>query len=92
MNKEEYLEQIKTQTGLAKKDIEAVIETFLEILKQKLVKEQKASITNFGTFRVVTTKPYEFFSPVDGRKMKTKGISKVFFTSSKELKNRISGD
>lgn len=90
MNKEEYLEIIKKKTGITKKDIESVINEFLELLKTKLSTENKVNITNFGTFSVKVTKPFTLFSPLDGRKIKTSGIKKIFFSSSKELLNRIS--
>jgi nucleoid DNA-binding protein len=89
MKKEEYLEQIQTSTGLTKKDIDLVLKTYWELLRNKLVSEKKVNIVNFGTFTVKTTKPHIIFSPVDGRSIKTKGINKIFFSSSKNLLAKI---
>jgi DNA-binding protein HU-beta len=90
MNKEVYLQKIKEKTGVSKKDIELVIEEFLEEIKENLIENQKASITNFGTFSLRTTKPYSYFSPIDGSKMTTSGINKIYFSSSRELLKKIS--
>jgi len=89
MRKEEYLEIIKEKTGVEKKYIDLVINEYLELLKQQIISEKKASITNFGTFRLITTKPHIYFSPVDGRSMKTKGIKKIYFSMSKEFAKRL---
>lgn len=89
MRKEIYLEQIKNETGINKKDIDSVINAYFELLKEKLITEGKASITNFGTFNIKQTRPHIIFSPVDGKQIPTKGIKKVFFTTSKDLLRRL---
>lgn len=89
MVKDNYLNIIKERTGINKKDIDLVINEYFEILKSQLEQNQKVSITNFGSFTVKITKPHEFFSPVDGRKIKTRGITKIYFTSSKDLLNKV---
>ncbi len=90
MDKKVYLQKIKEKTGVSKKDIEFVIDEFIEEIKMNLIENKKASITNFGTFSLKTTKPYSYFSPIDGSKMTTAGINKIYFSSSKELLKKIS--
>ncbi|MDD3106757.1 MAG: HU family DNA-binding protein [Bacilli bacterium] len=89
MKKDIYLQAIKDKTGFAKKDIDLIIDTYFELLKEQLNESQTASITNFGTFHIKTTKPYTYFSPVDGSTLSTKGIQKIYFTSSKALLKHI---
>lgn len=89
MKKEIYLEKIKEKTGVDKKYIDLVINEYLELLKQKIISNRKASITNFGTFKLITTKPHTYFSPVDGETIKTKGIKKIYFSMSKEFIKRL---
>lgn len=89
MKKEIYLEVIKEKTGVAKKYIDMVINEYLELLKQEIIINKKASITNFGTFNLKTTKEHTIFSPVDGRSIKTKGVKKLYFSMSKEFINRL---
>lgn len=89
MNKEEYLDTIKEQTGLPKKEIDMVIDLYLDLIVRELIQNQKTHIANFGTFHIGITRPHSFFSPVDGRTIHTPGIRKVYFTSSKTLLARI---
>jgi nucleoid DNA-binding protein len=91
MIREEYLEAIHQETGISKKDIDLVVKTFWKILKLKLKKQGRVNIVNFGTFTVRTTKPHILFSPVDGRSIKTSGIKRIYFSSSKNLLRIISG-
>lgn len=90
MNKDEYVQKIKDKTGISKKEIEMIIDCFLDEVKTNLLEHEKVNLTNFGTFTVKTTKPHEFFSPVDGKKIKTTGIKKVYFSSSKALLSLLS--
>lgn len=89
MRKEVYLELIKEKTGVDKKYIDLVINEYLEILKDQIITNRKASITNFGTFNLKTTKPHTFFSPVDGKSITTKGIHKLYFSMSKDFINKL---
>ncbi|HNZ50653.1 MAG TPA: HU family DNA-binding protein [Bacilli bacterium] len=84
-----YLEAIKQQTGLTKKAIDQVIDCYFTILTTTLKTNQKASITNFGTFTLKPTKPFTYFSPVDGSTLSTLGINKIYFSSSKALLKKV---
>jgi nucleoid DNA-binding protein len=89
MKREEYLNKIKALTGVDKKYIDEVIKAYLEILKENIIINKKASITNFGTFTLKKTKPHTIFSPVDGRKIQTKGVNKIYFSMSKDFQNKL---
>ncbi|MGD9604528.1 MAG: HU family DNA-binding protein [Bacilli bacterium] len=90
MKKAVYLQAIKDQTGFPKKEIEQVIACYFSLLIENLKNNKKASITNFGTFNVKPTKPFSYFSPVDGSTLTTPGINKIYFSSSKALLKDIS--
>ena len=92
MKKKIYVDSISKQLGLSKKNVQSVVDQFVEELTEELVSEGKASITNFGTFKKKITKPFEFFSPQDGAKMSTNGMTKVNFTSSRMLLSRLRDD
>lgn len=91
MKKKFYLEEIKAKTGIPKVVSEQVIEEFFKILKNELKAKGKVNLHKFGTFTARKTKPHSFFSPVDGKTIKTKGIIKVYFSSSKDLLNMLTG-
>lgn len=89
MKRNEYLDKIKEKTGVDKKYIDEVIKTYIELLKEQIILNKKASITNFGTFSLKTTKPHIIFSPVDGSKIQTKGVNKIYFSMSKDFQNKL---
>lgn len=89
MKKEIYLDKIKEKTGIDKKYIDIIIKEYLELLKQELISNKKISITNFGTFSLITTKPHTIFSPIDGSKINTAGINKIYFKMSKDFQNKL---
>ncbi|HHX80872.1 MAG TPA: HU family DNA-binding protein [Acholeplasmataceae bacterium] len=91
MKKKFYLEEIKARTGISKIVSEKVLEEFFKILKSELQAKGKVNLHKFGTFTAKKTKPHSFFSPVDGKTIKTKGITKVYFSSSKDLLNMLTG-
>lgn len=90
MRKSDYLETINKKTGISKKDIDTVVDLYLDLLVEKISETGKSSITNVGTFKRIKTKPYTYFSPNDGSTLTTEGITKISFTSSKELLKKIS--
>ncbi|HHZ11696.1 MAG TPA: hypothetical protein GYA05_03165 [Acholeplasmataceae bacterium] len=92
MEKKIFLEKIKAKTGIPKVHCEKVVNEFLSVLKEELACRGKMNISGFGTFSVKKTKPHSFFSPVDGRTIKTQGITKIYFSASKQLLKQLSGD
>lgn len=83
MNKSELVKQIsinlkKTQT----ETIEIVNELF-SIISNTLEKGEKVVISNFGTFKVVVTKPFECFNPINGEKMLISSQKRIRFNSSR---------
>ena len=52
MNKTGLVDALKEETGLAKKDCEAVLNAFFSIVEKELVKGEKVQIVGFGTFEV----------------------------------------
>lgn len=89
MKKDYYLEEIKLRTNIDKKVIDLVVNEYLEILKNTIIKDNKASITNFGTFKLRTTEPHTIFSPIDGSKIKTDGVHKIYFSLSRQFNLKI---
>lgn len=53
MNKQELIAEISNRTGLMRKDTEDAVVSFMEVVKDSLVKGEKVSLSGFGTFDVV---------------------------------------
>lgn len=50
MNKAELYEKLSTETGVPKKDVEAVMEGFVKITTETLKSGEEVTLTSFGTF------------------------------------------
>lgn len=50
MNKAELFEKLSTETGVPKKDVEAVIEGFVKLTTETLKAGGEVTLTSFGTF------------------------------------------
>lgn len=90
MKKSEYITKISQKLNLTKKNVIEVTDAFIEELILSLINNDSISITNLGTFNKTTSKPHSYFSPVDGKKMYTEGITRISFSMSKTLKNKVS--
>ncbi|HKM30124.1 MAG TPA: HU family DNA-binding protein [Bacilli bacterium] len=90
MKKSEYVTKISQKLNLTKKNVAEVTDAFVEELILSLINKESVSITNLGTFNKTTSKPYSYFSPVDGKKMYTEGITRISFSMSKDLNNKVS--
>ena len=72
MNKTELIAAIAAQTGLTKKDTEATISAFTEVVEKELKKKDgKVQLIGFGTFEVKGRKARQ------GRNPRTKEVVKI---------------
>lgn len=89
MNKVDYVNRISVELGLTKKDVGNVIDKLFELMKEDLKNEEKVMITNFGTFETGKTKPFDIYSPYDGKLIEGVSQVRVHFKSSNSLKNYL---
>lgn len=52
MNKTELIAAIANQTELSKKDAEAALKAFIDVVSEELKKGEKVQLVGFGTFEV----------------------------------------
>jgi len=52
MTKAEIVEKIVTMTGVNKKEVLAVVEAFMEVVKNSMIQKQNVYLRGFGTFLV----------------------------------------
>ena len=50
MNKTEFVNKVKTKSGISKKDCKLCLETILEVIKDALKSGQSVTLSNFGKF------------------------------------------
>ncbi len=70
MNKKELIKAIAAKTGLAQKDVRAVIDAFVEVVVETLKKGEEVKITGFGTFTRSLRKARTYKNPQGGEPIK----------------------
>ncbi len=89
MNKVELAAAIANETGLAKKDAEAAVKAFVEVVTEELKKGEKVQLVGFGTFEVVERAAREGRNPQTGKTMKIKASKAPKFKAGKGLKDAV---
>ena len=91
MNKTELVAAMVNQTNLAKKDVEAVLNSFMEVVTKELQDGEKVQLVGFGTFEVAER------AARTGRNPSTKEIIEIpaakapKFKAGKALKDAVNG-
>lgn len=89
MNKTELVAAIAEQAGLSKKDAEAGLKAFTDVVTKSLKKGDKVQLVGFGTFEVVKRAAREGRNPQTGATMKIKASKAPKFKAGKGLKDAI---
>lgn len=88
MTKLELIEKVSKLTGKTKKDTSLIINTFLEEVKDDILAGNKVVISNFGTFYKKEVEPFKLFNPQTGEEMLVEDMIRIYFTSSKNFRNK----
>jgi DNA-binding protein HU-beta len=88
MNKNDYINRISEELELTKKDVGNVINKLFDLMKEDLKNNDKIMISNFGTFETAKTKPFNVYSPYDGKLIENVSQVRVHFKSSNYIKNK----
>ena len=89
MNKAELVSAIADKTGLSKKDAEAAVKAFTDVVAEELKKGQKIQLVGFGTFEVSSRAARTGRNPQTGKEMKIKASKAPKFKAGKALKDAI---
>ena len=73
MNKAELIEAIATETGVSKKDVDAVLKSFVTIVSDTLQKKDKVQLIGFGTFETAERAARTGRNPANGESIKIAG-------------------
>ena len=66
MNKTELVAAMAKETNLSKKDVEAVLKSFIDVVSEELKKGEKVQLVGFGTFEVSERAAREGRNPQTG--------------------------
>ena len=89
MNKTELVEAMAKKAGLSKKDAEAAVKAFTDVVTAELKKGGKVQLVGFGTFEVVERAAREGRNPSTGESMEIKASKSPKFKAGKSLKDIV---
>ena len=89
MNKTELVAAMAEQTNLSKKDAEAALKAFFDVVSEELKKGEKVQLVGFGTFEVSERAAREGRNPQTGETMEIKASKTPKFKAGKALKDMM---
>ncbi len=89
MNKAELVAAIADNAGLTKKDAEAALKAFTDVVAAELKKGEKVSLVGFGSFEVSKRAAREGINPQTKQVMKIKASKAPKFKAGKALKELV---
>ena len=89
MNKTELVAAMAEQTNLSKKDAEAALKAFIDVVSEELTKGEKVQLVGFGTFEVSERAAREGRNPQTGETMEIKASKTPKFKAGKALKDMM---
>ncbi len=89
MNKTELVAAVADKAGLTKKDAEAAVKAFTDVVSAQLKKGDKVQLVGFGTFEVSKRAAREGRNPQTGDVMKIAASKAPKFKAGKALKDLV---
>ena len=89
MNKTELVAAMAEQTNLSKKDAEAALKAFIDVVSEELKIGEKVLLVGFGTFEVSERAAREGRNPQTGETMEIKASKTPKFKAGKALKDMM---
>lgn len=89
VNKDALVHMLMEKTELSKKDVETVLECFIDEVTAELKKGNKVTLTGFGTFKVSNRASREGINPQTKAKITIPAMTVPKFTAGKTLKEAV---
>lgn len=89
MNKTELIAAMAKASGVSKKDTEAVLKAFTDVVSEELKNGGKIQLVGFGTFEVSERAAREGRNPATGETMQIAAAKAPKFKAGKALKDMI---
>ena len=89
MNRTELIDAIANETGLTKKDIDATLKSFINVVSDTLQKKDSVQLIGFGTFTTVDKPEREGHNPANGEKITIAASTSVKFKAGAALKEKV---
>jgi len=89
MNKAELVNAIANETGLSKKDTEATLNSFVNVVTNALENKDKVQLVGFGTFETRERAAKTGRNPQTGEELKIAAATVPAFKAGKALKEKV---
>ncbi len=89
INKEILVDMVANKTGMAKKDIEIVVDNIVDVIMDALHRDRKVTIASFGTFKVTHRASREGINPQTKERITIPAVNTPKFTAGKRLKETV---
>ena len=89
MNKAELIEQVASQTGLAKRTAREAVDAVVSAISDCLARGEKVTLVGFGTFGVRQRKARTGRNPQTGATIQIPAKKVPKFVPGKNLKNKV---
>ena len=89
MNKTELVAAMAEQTNLSKKDVEAVLKSFADVVSEELKNGGRVQLVGFGTFEVSERAARTGRNPQNGKEMTIPASKAPKFKAGKALKDLV---
>ncbi len=89
MNKAELVNAMATETGLTKKDVESVLNSFVNVVSNELSNKGKVQLVGFGTFETRERAARTGRNPQTGEDIKIAAATAPAFKAGKALKDKV---
>ena len=89
MNKADLVAAMAEKAGVSKKDAEASLKAFTDVVAEELKKGEKIQLVGFGTFEVSERAAREGRNPQTGESMSIQASKTPKFKAGKALKDAV---
>jgi DNA-binding protein HU-beta len=89
INKEILVDMVAGKTEMAKKDIEIVVDSVVDVIMDALHNDRKVTIASFGTFKVTHRASREGINPQTKQRITIPAVNTPKFTAGKRLKETV---
>jgi len=89
VNKDALISSIAAKTDVSKKEVEMILETMTDIITEELRKDNKVTITGFGTYRLSKRAAREGINPQTKERITIPAMNVPKFTAGKTLKDAV---
>ena len=91
MNKAELVNAMATETGVSKKDVEKVLNSFINVVSNEMANKGKVQLVGFGTFETRERAARKGLNPQTKEEIKIPACTVPAFKAGKALKDMVNG-